>query len=152
MNSSIEFRYPATAAILIMLILFGYQAPAWQVQLLSRQYSICRKTRGGRSAMYVSLILTILRSQYKLGRVWEAPEGAGLNISSRVVHGSDGPAGRVGSSHDFSGFWRVGSGRVGSGQHFGFFKFFTDYFSVPESIWIFEYYIRNDWISTIFDI
>ena len=32
--------------------------------------------------------------------------------------GSDGPAGRVGSGHDFAGFWRVGSGRVGSGQHF----------------------------------
>ena len=30
----------------------------------------------------------------------------------RVVHGSDGPAGRVGSGHDFGGFWRVGSGRV----------------------------------------
>ena len=40
----------------------------------------------------------------------------------RVVHGSDGPAGRVGSDrvgsgHDFAGFWRVGSG-----QHFGFFS------------------------------
>ena len=47
----------------------------------------------------------------------------------RVVHGSDGPAGRVGSSrvgsgHDFAGFWRVGSGQI----------FFTDYFLVPESI------------------
>ena len=30
----------------------------------------------------------------------------------------DGPAGRVGSGHDFAGFWRVGSG-----QHFGFFSF-----------------------------
>ena len=37
---------------------------------------------------------------------------------SRVVHGSDGPAGRVGSGHDFAGFWRVGSG-----QHFGFISF-----------------------------
>ena len=27
----------------------------------------------------------------------------------RVVHGSDGPAGRVGSGYDFSGFCRVGS-------------------------------------------
>ena len=25
---------------------------------------------------------------------------------------SDGLAGRVGSGHDFAGFWRVGSGRV----------------------------------------
>ena len=43
--------------------------------------------------------------------------------------GLDGPAGRVGSGHDFAGFWRVGSG-----QHFGFFSFSTDYFLVPESI------------------
>ena len=35
-----------------------------------------------------------------------------LCIKIRVVHGSDGPAGRVGSGHDFAGFWRVGSGRV----------------------------------------
>ena len=49
----------------------------------------------------------------------------------RVVHGSDGPAGQVGSDQvgvtilpDF----------VGSGQHFGFFYFFTDYFLVPESL------------------
>ena len=33
---------------------------------------------------------------------------------SRVVHGSDGPAGRVGSGRVGSG--RVGSGRVGSGR------------------------------------
>ena len=36
---------------------------------------------------------------------------------------------RVGSGHDFAGFWRVGSG-----QHFGFISFFTDYFLVPESV------------------
>ena len=35
-----------------------------------------------------------------------------LNVQPRVVHGSDGPAGRVGSGHDFAGFWRVGSGWV----------------------------------------
>ena len=40
-----------------------------------------------------------------------------LRCYIRVVHGSDGPAGRVGSGrvgsgHDFAGFWRVGSGRV----------------------------------------
>ena len=28
---------------------------------------------------------------------------------TRVVHGSDGPTGRVGSGHDFVGFLRVGS-------------------------------------------
>ena len=38
--------------------------------------------------------------------------------SIRVVHGSDGPAGRVGSR-----FGRILAGRVGSGQHFGFFSF-----------------------------
>ena len=36
---------------------------------------------------------------------------------ARVVHGSDGPAGRVGSGHGFAGFWRVWSGRVST---FGF--------------------------------
>ena len=46
-----------------------------------------------------------------------------LAIHLRVVHGSDGPAGRVGSGRvtilpDFGG-----SGRVGSGKHFGFFSF-----------------------------
>ena len=52
---------------------------------------------------------------------------------------------RVGSGHDFAGFWRVGSAlRI--------FKLFTDYFFVPESIWIFEYCIRIDWFSTIFSI
>ena len=45
------------------------------------------------------------------------------DVINTVVHGSDGPAGRVGSG-------RVGSGRVTilpdfgwSGQHFGFFSF-----------------------------
>ena len=32
------------------------------------------------------------------------------------VHGSDEPAGRVGSGHDFAGFWRVGSGRVSTSE------------------------------------
>ena len=55
-----------------------------------------------------------------------------LPEQSRVVHGSDGPAGRVGSGRvtilpDFGG-----SGRVGSTLRI--FKFFTDYFLVPESI------------------
>ena len=54
----------------------------------------------------------------------------------RVVHGSDGPAGRVGSGRVGSGHdcCRILAGRVGSGQHFGFFQFFTDYFLGPESI------------------
>ena len=37
-----------------------------------------------------------------------AAEKASYN---RVVHGSDEPAGRVGSGHDFDRFWRVGSGQ-----------------------------------------
>ena len=54
-------------------------------------------------------------------------------VSIRVVHGSDGPAGRVGSGRvtilpDFDG-----SGRVGS-AFWIFLVFFTDYFLVPESI------------------
>ena len=41
-----------------------------------------------------------------------------LNIwPRRVVHGSDGPAGRVGSR-----FCQILAGRVGSGQHFRFFS------------------------------
>ena len=43
-------------------------------------------------------------------------------------------SGRVTILPDFGG-----SGRVGSGKHFGFFYFFTDYILVPGSIWIFEY-------------
>ena len=38
----------------------------------------------------------------------------------RVVHGSDGPAGRVGSGRVGSRFCRILAGRVGSGQPFGF--------------------------------
>ena len=55
----------------------------------------------------------------------------------RVVHGSDGPAG-VGSGRvtilpDFGGSSRVGSAlRIRKKQNQ--FKFFTDYFLVPESI------------------
>ena len=40
------------------------------------------------------------------------------NSVGRVVHGSDGPAGRVGSR-----FCQILADRVGSGQHFGFFSF-----------------------------
>ena len=54
-------------------------------------------------------------------------------------------SGRVTILPDFGG-----SGRVGSALQI--FQFFTDYFLVPESIWIFEYYIRIDWFSTIFNI
>ena len=51
---------------------------------------------------------------------------------------------------DFGGSGRVGTGR-GLGQHFGFSIFFTKYLLVHVSIWIFEYYIRIDWFSTIFN-
>ena len=51
-------------------------------------------------------------------------------VSHRVVHGSDGPTGRVGSNRvtilpDFGG-----SGRVSTSD----LLFFTDYFFVPDSI------------------
>ena len=49
-------------------------------------------------------------------------------------------SGRVGSGHDFVGFLRVWSGRVSTFD----FLVFSDYFSVPESIGIFKYYIRID--------
>ena len=55
---------------------------------------------------------------------------------------------RVGSGLDFAWFRRVESGRVSISD----FKFFHDYFLVPESIWNFEYCIRIDWFSTIFNI
>ena len=43
---------------------------------------------------------------------------------------------RVGSGRVGSRFSRISAGRVGSALRI--FKFFTDYFLVPESIWIFE--------------
>ena len=44
-----------------------------------------------------------------------------IAIKIRVVHGSDGPAGRVGLFE--SRFCRIVEVRVGSGQHFGFISF-----------------------------
>ena len=44
-------------------------------------------------------------------------------ILVRVVHGSDGPASRVGSGRVGSRFCRILAGRVGSGQYFGFLSF-----------------------------
>ena len=58
--------------------------------------------------------------------------GFELATCSRVVHGSDGPAGRVGSR-----FCRILSGRVSISDFLVF-----NYFLVPELIWIFENYIR----------
>ena len=49
-----------------------------------------------------------------------------VSVASELSTGRMDP--RVGSGHDFAGFWRVGLG-----QHFGFLSFFTDYFLVPES-------------------
>ena len=51
-----------------------------------------------------------------------------------------------------SRFCRILAGRVGLGQHFVFVSFLLIILLVPESIWIFEYYIRIDWFSTIFNI
>ena len=61
------------------------------------------------------------------GRVGSGRVGSGRVGSGRVGSGRVGSgrvgSGRVGSGHDFARFWRVGSGRVGSGQHFGIFSF-----------------------------
>ena len=54
---------------------------------------------------------------------------------------------RVGSDIG-SRFCRILAGRVSTSD----FSVFTDYFLVPESMWILEYYIRIDWFSTIFNI
>ena len=72
------------------------------------------------------------------------PELSTGRMDPRVGSGRVG-SGRVTILPDFGG-----SGRVGSALRI--FKFFTDYFLVPESIWIFEYCIRIDWFSTIFNI
>ena len=50
-----------------------------------------------------------------------------IHVLIRVVHRSDGPAGWVGSGHDFAEIWRVGSALQ-------IFQFFTDYFLMPKSI------------------
>ena len=57
---------------------------------------------------------------------------------------------RVGSGRVGSRFCWILAGRVGSALRI--FKFFTEYFFVPESIWIFKYCIRIDWFYTIFNI
>ena len=81
--------------------------------------TIQSNTPSNKCVMFIRVSFTFIGEQYAPGTsvttclVWQL----------RVVHGSDGPAGRVGSGHDFAGFWRVGSGRVGSGQHFGFISF-----------------------------
>ena len=56
---------------------------------------------------------------------WDSMGAAVALRQHRVVHGSDGPAGRVGSGSGRVGsrFCRILAGRVGSGQHFGFFSF-----------------------------
>ena len=54
-----------------------------------------------------------IATQYRKTRYYFFnPKFISSHICPRVVHGSDGPASRVGSGHDFAGFWRVGSGRV----------------------------------------
>ena len=72
-------------------------------------------------------------------RVRSGRVGSGRIESSRV--GS-----RVGSGHDFAGFWRIGRvGRVST-------LVFADQLWVSESIWIFEYCIRIGGFSTIFNL
>ena len=77
---------------------------------------------------------------------WPLKINFGSASGHRVVHESDGPAGRVGSGHYFAGFWWVGSAL------WIFFVFLLIISLVPESIWIFEYYIWIDWFFTIFNI
>ena len=58
------------------------------------------------------------------------------NVNSELSTGRMDPrvgSNQVGSDRVGSRFYRILTGRVGSGQHFGF-QFFTDYFLVPESI------------------
>ena len=76
----------------------------------------------------------------------------------RVVHGSDGPAGRVGSGrvgsgHDFAGFWRVGSGRVSTSDFPSFSLIISWYLNQYESsnttfglIDFLQYLIYDNWI------
>ena len=66
------------------------------------------------------------------------------DILSRVVHGSDGPAGRVGSR-----FCRILAGRVSTSD----FLVFTDFFwYLNRYEWIFDYCFRIDCFSKIFNI
>ena len=86
------------------------------------------------------IVLIKLHSSYKIRSSIIVTSSFG---QVRVVHGSDGPAGRVGSGHDFAGFCRVGS------ELCFFLVFHTDYLLVPESIRIFEYYIRIECLSNL---
>ena len=73
---------------------------------------------------------------------------------SYAVSGSELSTGRmdprVGSGRVGSRFCWILAGRVGSALRI--IRFFTEYFLVPESIWNFEYCIRFDCFSTIFNI
>ena len=85
--------------------------------------------------------------------IWQNEEKFITCIAQSLSTGRMDP--RVGSGRVESGRVTIlsdfgGSGRVGSALRI--FQFFTDYFLVPKSIWIFEYYIRIDWFSTIFNI
>ena len=73
-------------------------------------------------------VLKINDDDDEVQMLWTVMLGGGslLGIHAgpgRVVHGSDGPAGRVGSGRVGSRFCRILAGRVGSGQHFGFISF-----------------------------
>ena len=76
-------------------------------------------------------------------------------IDIRVVHGSDGPAGRVGSGRAGSGRVTIlpdfgGSGRVGSALRIYYFLLIISWYLNRYDI--FEYYIRIDCFSSIFNI
>ena len=86
----------------------------------------------GRASPRLTVRRGIWESALGISRFWGwLPAPLPLRLSwmyRRVVHGSDGPAGRVGSGRVGSGrvgsrFCRILAGRVGSGQHFGFCSF-----------------------------
>ena len=57
----------------------------------------------------------------RVSREMQDTRGVSCTDQSELSTGRMDPrvgSGRVGSGHDFAGFWRVGSG-----QHFGFFSF-----------------------------
>ena len=92
------------------------------------------------------------RSKWSGQDDWEEHREAKYQDQSCPRVGWTRGSGRAGLGHDFAGFWRVfgGSGRVGSALRI--YYFFTNYFLVPESIRIFEYYIRIDCFSSIFNL
>ena len=96
-----------------------------QVTLGNPMWWLAMKTR---NMVYCNKFRTIFLMLYFLSQLWawftrygykSRPVYVQILLWTRVVHGWDGPAGRVESGHDFAGFWRVGSG-----QQFEFIIFY----------------------------